>query len=180
MDPHQTLEEIRSSDRQIQGDAYQAMITATDQPVDWAYDVWDEVVADLSHDNNRVRSIASQVLCNLAKSDPKERIVDDLPRLVEVTKDERFVTARHCLQSLWKVGVVGERQRDAYRRAMADRFADCRSEKNWSLIRSDIAESLRRVYDETGDERIRETAQHLIDTEDDDKYRKKYAKAWKL
>ena len=179
-DVHQTLDAIRSTDREVQGAAYQAFIEATDDPVDWAYDVWDDVVADLTHRNNRVRSIASQILCNLAKSDPEHRIVEDFPRLLEVTKDDRFVTARHCLQSLWKVGVAGPTQREVYRQGMVQRFADCRSEKNWSLTRSDILQSLRQVYDQTGDETVRTTAQELIDSEDDDTYRKKYAKVWKL
>lgn len=179
-DVHQTLDAIHAKDRAVQGGAYEALIEATDHPVDWSYEVWDEVVTDLTHGNNRVRSIASQILCNLAKSDPEHRIVQDFPRPLEVTRDERFVTARHGLQSLWKVGVAGHTQREVYRQGMVQRFADCRPEKDSSLIRYDILQSLRQVYDETRDETIRATAQELIDSEDDDTYRKKYAKVWKL
>jgi hypothetical protein len=176
----QRLEEVRSTDRDVQGRAYEAIIEATDGPVDWAYEIWDDVVSDLRHKNNRVRSIASQILCNLAKSDPEQRILTDFPQLLEVTRDERFVTARHCLQSLWKVGVAGPAQRDMYRDGMVQRYTECASEKNWSLVRFDIVQSMRNVYDHTGDEVIRTTAQELIDDETDDKYRRKYAKVWKL
>jgi hypothetical protein len=171
--------DIHSSDRDARNRAYQAVMAATDSPVDWAYEAWPGVVADLTHPDNHVRAIAAQLLCNLAKSDPDRRILADLPVLLELTRDPRFVTARHCLQSLWKVGAAGPEQRAAYRAALVDRFAGCRTEKNWSLIRYDILQSLRTVHDATGDETLRATAEHLIDTETDPKYRKKYATLWR-
>ena len=45
-----------------------------------------------------------------------------------------------------------------------------------NLIRSDIAETLRALCDQAPDEEIRMTAQA---TEQDEKYRKKYAKFWR-
>lgn len=63
---------------------------------------------------------------------------------------------------------------------MVQRFTECGSEKNWSLIRYDILQSMRNVYDLTGDQDIRTTAQELIGSETDDKYRKKYAKLWRV
>jgi hypothetical protein len=47
------------------------------------------------------------------------------------------------------------------------------------LIRYDIVQSLRDAHDATGDEDLRTTAQELIDSESDAKYRKKYATVWK-
>ncbi|WP_214402756.1 hypothetical protein [Pseudonocardia lacus] len=173
------VDAVRSSDRDERNEAYRAVIEATDTPVEWAYDVWDDVVADLGHADNHVRSIAAQLLCNLAKSDPEQRILTALPALLDLTRDPRFVTARHCLQALWKVGAAGAPQRAAYRDGLVARFADCREEKNWSLIRHDIAQSLRNAYDATGDETLRATAEQLIDSESDVKYRKKYAALWK-
>jgi hypothetical protein len=174
------LDDIHSSDKTLRNQAYEAVMQATDSPVDWAYDVWDDVVSDLRHADNHVRSIAAQLLCNLAKSDPEERILADFPALLNVTRDDRFVTARHCLQALWKVGAAGPRQQDAWRDGMVHRFAECRTEKNWSLIRYDILQSMRNVHDATGAEGIRKTAQELIDSESDAKYRKKYAKLWRI
>jgi hypothetical protein len=152
---------------------------ATDVPVAWAYEVWDRVVADLGDGDNHVRAIAAQLLCNLAKSDPERRIVGDFPALLEVTRDSRFVTARHCLLSLWKVGAVGGAALETYRDGLVRRFAECRVEKNWSLIRYDIVVSLRKVFDAVGDEGVRATALELIGSEDDVKYRKKYAGVWR-
>ncbi|WP_345383209.1 hypothetical protein [Pseudonocardia yuanmonensis] len=178
-DLRRALTDVGSSDRGVQNAAYQALTAATDGPVAWAYEAWDELVAGLRDRDNHVRAIAAQLLCNLAKSDPEERIVRDFPALLEVTRDDRFVTARHCLQSLWKVGALGGTPLDTYREGLVARFAECRAEKNWSLIRHDIVCSLRDVHEATGDETVRATALELIDSEDDPKYRKKYAGVWK-
>ena len=173
------LENIRSKDKELQNKAYFYILNITEKPVDWAYDVWDEMVAGLTHTDNHVRAIAAQVLCNLAKSDPKDRILKDFSALLEVTKDERFVTARHCMQALWKVGAAGKKQQKIYMEGLERRFRECITEKNCTLIRYDILQSMRNVYDAVKDEKIKEKALELIETEDDLKYRKKYASLWK-
>ena len=104
------LNDLWSEDRQLQNKAFLYILAVTDKPVDWAYAVWDELIRNLSHKDNHTRAIAAQVLCALAKSDPQYRLLKDFDALLAVTKDERFVTARHCLQSLWKVGVAGKEQ----------------------------------------------------------------------
>ena len=173
------LDNIRSLDRAVQTAAYFALIEATDKPVDWAYEAWDEMLAGLSHKDNHVRAIAAQVLCNLARSDPKNRMQKDFAALLAVTKDERFVTARHCMQALWKVGVAGKKQQKKYLDGLARRFKECIAEKNCTLIRYDICQSLRNVYDVVKDDKIRELALALIETESDLKYRKKYTGLWR-
>jgi hypothetical protein len=62
---------------------------------------------------------------------------------------------------------------------LARRFTECASEKNCTLIRYDIVESLRKIYDAAPDERVKAKALELIDTEADPRYRKKYAGVWK-
>ena len=91
----------------------------------------------------------------------------------------RFVTARHCLQSLWKVGVVGNKQQKVYMDGLERRFKECTTEKNGTLIRYDIIQSLRNVYDAIKDEKVKEKALELLETVEDLKYRKKYATLWK-
>lgn len=174
-----SLNALRSGGTDAQDAAYAQLMEATRGPVGWAYEAWEELLELLRHPSNRTRAIASQVLCNLAQSDPDGRMADDLPALLQVTRDERFVTARHCMQSLWKVGAAGERQRRALIRGLEQRFAECAAEKNFTLIRHDIAEALRKVYDATGDEAARDAALALIETEPDVKYRKKYAGVWR-
>ena len=173
------IDNIRSEDGGIQNKAYFYILEKTDKPVDWAYEVWDEMVTGLTHKDNHVRAISAQVLSNLAKSDPKNRILKDFDKLLAVTKDERFVTARHCLQSLWKVAVVGKKQQKTYMDGLERRFQECITEKNCTLIRYDILQSMRNVYDAVKDEKIKAKALELIETEEDLKYRKKYATLWK-
>jgi hypothetical protein len=173
------IDNIHSTDKDLQNAAYSAVMEATDKPVDWAYEVWDEMVASLNDKDNHVRAIAAQVLCNLAKSDPENRIIKDFDKLIAVTKDERFVTARHCMQSLWKIGVVGPEQRQTLVNGLEKRFTECLREKNGSLIRSDILQSLRNVYDAVKDDAVKTKALELIETEEDAKYKKKYASLWK-
>ena len=173
------LDKLWSEDRQLQNDAFSDILKVTDKPIDWAYEVWDELLANLTHKDNHNRAIAAQVLCNLAKSDPKNRMLKDFDRLLAVTKDERFVTARHCMQALWKVGVAGKKQQKVYMEGLENRFQECITEKNCTLIRYDILQSMRNVYDIVKDVRIKETALALIETEKDAKYRKKYASHWR-
>jgi hypothetical protein len=173
------LDNIHSPDRDQQGRAFSALLTATEQPVDWAYEAWDGLLADLRDPDNHVRAIAAQVLCNLARSDPQARILKDFDALLNVTRDERFVTARHTMQAIWKVGAAGEPQRRRLVEGLSGRFHECIAEKNCALIRYDILQSLRNLYDQAPDESLRTTALALIETEEDLKYRKKYATLWR-
>lgn len=172
------LDNVASGSAALQDAAYNFLMPATEQPIDWVYEAWETLLNDLRHKDNKTRAIAAQVLANLAKSDSEGRLLTDFGALLAVTKDERFVTARHCLQALWKVGVV-DRFRQVYLDGLAARFAECGSEKNGTLIRYDICQSLRTVYDAAHDETIRALALRLIETEPDAKYQKKYLTLWK-
>ena len=152
----QNLADIHSGDRELQGQAFLHLLSLTDNPVEWAYEAWTGLVADLGHSDNHVRAIAAQVLCNLAKSDPENRMEKTLPALLVLTKDERFVTARHCIQSLWKVGAAGGKQRSQLVAGLEQRFKECTTEKNCTLNRYDIIQSLRNVYRAAKDEGVKE------------------------
>ena len=173
------LDNLWSTDRQLQNTAFSYVLELTDEPVEWAYEVWDELVESLSHKDNHNRAITAQVLCNLAKSDPQNRMLKGLGALLTVTKDERFVTARHCMQALWKVGAAGKKQRKLLVEGLEVRFRECIAEKNCTLIRFDIIQSLRNLYDAVQDEGIRAKALDWIEREEDLKYRKKYAGLWR-
>jgi hypothetical protein len=173
------LANLRSEDGDTRNAAYNAILAATEQPVDWAYEAWDDLVRDLTHPHNHVRTIAAQVLCRLAKSDPKGRLLKDFDRIVAVTRDPRFVTARHTLQALWQVGLVSPKHQRLVFDRLSARFAGCAAEKNCTLIRYDIIDGLRKLYDQTPSDKIKATALALIETEPDPKYRRKYATRWR-
>ena len=103
----------------------------------------------------------------------------DFKTLLTVTKDERFVTARHCMQSIWKVGLAGKEQQERLIDGLERRFEECIAEKNCTLIRFDIIQGLRNLYDEVKDDLVKEKALELIETENDLKYRKKYESLWR-
>src|SRR3954454_4023585 len=174
------FEKSKSGDKDERYEAYQNILNVTDQQVDWAYEVWNQLIEDLTHKDNHQRSRAAQYLANLAKSDPEMRIMKDFPKLWEVTKDEKFVTARHSLQSIWKVGIAGTVQKEMVMEFMVERFKKCADEKNFTLIRNDIIQNMKNLYDYFNDEFIKQTALDLIDTVDDKKYKKKYMDIWKL
>ena len=89
------------------------------------------------------------------------------------------ITARHSLQALWKVGAAGKAQKKLLVKALTKRFEDCVTHKNCTLIRYDILKCLRDLFDAAGGSEIRELAERLIETEQDLKYRKKYAALWR-
>lgn len=173
------MENLKSQDRDASYQAFLDIQSATNDKIDWAYEIWDELKRDLTHPDNHRRSIAAQLLCNLAISDPEGRMLTDFTALMEVTKDPRFVTARHCIQSLWKIGLAGGSHKEMLLNGVAERFADCAEEKNGTLIRFDLIEGLRKLYDAEQDEAVKQKALNLIETETDAKYRKKYASLWK-
>ena len=173
------LNKIRSEDAQVQNKAYSSLMEKTEKPVDWAYEAWDELVEGLTHKDNHVRAISAQLLANLGKSDPKGRMFKDFDKLLNVTRDEKFVTARHCLQSIWKVGLGGKNAQQLVVKGLEKRFKECVTEKNCTLIRYDILVGLRNLYEATTSSEIKEKALELIEIEDDTKYKKKYVGVWR-
>lgn len=170
--------DLWSADRAAQNLAYHAVMSATATPVDWAYDVWDDVMAHLTSADNHDRAIAGQVLCNLAISDPEQRILRAWDSLLAVTEDDKFVTARHVIQSLWRVGLPAA-LRPFLLNAVARKFASCANHRNHTLIRYDLLAGLSKLAGATDDPAIRPLALDLIKTEKDQKYAKKYSALWK-
>jgi hypothetical protein len=177
LDPR--VKELLLQEGSISFDEFNEVMGATDECVDWAYDVWDDLKQRLRSTNGHRRSASAQVLCNLAKSDPQNRMLDDFDEVFAITRDPKFVTARHTLQSVWRVGIVSDQHRALVVDRLAKRFADCASEKNASLIRYDIAANLFKIYEATHDDAVRQRALLLIETETDIKYRKKYTGVWR-
>ncbi len=162
-------------DREKQNDAYKFLMEATEKPVPWAGAVRDDVVKHLRDADNHNRAIAAQLLCDLASTDGTGRVLGgDLDALITITKDPKFVTARHSLKSLWKIGLAGEEPRHALLGVIAQRYRDSFAEKNGTLVRSDLAETLRQLHDATSGPAVESIARELIATEPDGKYRKKY------
>ena len=160
-------------------ESYKYVLAQTQEPVQWSYEIWDDMLAMLKKGDNHQRSIAAQVLSGLAKSDPEKRMVKDVEEILKITHDERFVTARHALQSLWKIAIVSPELLGIVTNRLDDRYKNALSEKNGTLVRSDIIEVFKKIYDKTQDEKVKHHALSLIEKEEDPKYRKKYLGFWK-
>jgi hypothetical protein len=173
------FDDLESPGREIQFEAYKNLLSVTKEEVDWAYEVWDKLLQDLNDRDNHTRSRAAQFLSYLAISDPEKRMLNDFPLLWEVTRDSKFVTARHSLQSIWRVGLAGDEQQALLMKHFIERFRTCIEEKNYTLIRYDIIQGLRNLYDETKKVDIKQISLDLIATEEDSKYQKKYATVWR-
>lgn len=175
----QAIAVLASGDRDAHGAAYKALLAATTDSVAWGSEAWNELTPLLSHKDNRVRSIAGQTFCNLARSVPAKQVGKDFELVLSVTRDERFVTARHVLLASWKIGLEDGELRKRLLVWYAKRFKTVTTEKNGTLVRYDILCAMRSLFDATKDEEIIAQVSALIASETDKKYRKKYAGAWR-
>jgi HEAT repeat protein len=170
----ESFENLGSSDDKIRLNALKTILGITEKKVDWIYEVWDGLVDKLDDENSYQRSIAIMVLCNLAKSDSENRLAVSLQRLLGHTSDEKFITSRQCLQNIWKLAATSSRTREIVLDHLEKQFEGCAEEKHYNLLRQDIIQALRLIYDMGKDDSILVRAKELAKIEHEDKYRKKY------
>jgi hypothetical protein len=106
-------------------------------------------------------------------------MLQDFPKVAAVLKDEKTVTARHTLQTLWRIGLAGPEQKAMVLDALETRFRECQHEKNGTLVRTDVMTALGRLAKATGDETIETRVSTLLNAEADEKLRKKQRAAWR-
>ena len=158
------IDNLGSTDDRIRFSALQSILELTESQVDWIYDVWDDLFEKLDHENSFQRSIAIMLLC----------LADSLDLLLAHTKDGKLITSRQCIQSVWKVATTSDRSRVEVLAHLERRFEECFEERHYNLIRQDIIQSLRHLYEEEKDDTLLTRAQELILEEKEGKYRKKY------
>lgn len=155
------------------------LFSLTESPVPWAYDVWDPLVRDLTHPDPHKRAFAAQLLARLAIGDPERRILRDFSAIAAVMRDPKFVTARHTLQSLWRIGLAGADALPLVLDAYEQRFRASAAEKNVTLIRTDVIVGLARLHLALSNPTIAARAEALIAAEPNDAARKKQAAIWR-
>lgn len=179
-DIQDALRRLDSGDRSVHGEDFALLQQATAQPVAWADAAWKLAAPLLRHRDNRVRSIAGQFLTALAAAGASpETVLGGLDALVSVTRDDRFVTARHVLSSLWKIGLQDGEVRHRLLAKLTQRGRSAVDEKNAALVRYDVVCCLRRLFDEIGDEAVRSEAAALIADEPDTKNARKMRAVWR-
>jgi uncharacterized protein HemY len=173
------LQARKSEDSKTSYAALIRLFAMSEKPVPWAYEVWDELVDQLKNGDNHERAFAAQLLSRLAMSDPEARILKLIPAFEVVMRDERFVTARHTVQSIWRAGVQSPKHTAKISSALAKRYSDCITHKNASLIRSDIIETFAKLAAAVGGEKVEQTVNRLLASEADQKAHKKQLAVWR-
>jgi hypothetical protein len=166
-------------DREAAYQAFLELMKLTEKPVSWSYDVWDRMLKGLSHEDGHQRAFAAQMLAHLAISDPEDRMRRDFAALAAVMRDDKTVTARHALQSIWRVGLAGKDQRKRLVEALAERFGECRSEKNGTLVRTDVITALGQLFRAVGEPAVETRAEILMASETDPKAQRKQRACWR-
>lgn len=168
------IDNLGSNDDKIRLTALETILKITDDEVDWVYDVWDDLIKKLDHENSFQRNIAIMLLCNLAKSDSENRMEGMLQSILAHTRDNKFVTSRKCLQYVWKLAVVNTPARKIVVAHLEKQYESCIEGKHYNLIRQDIIYSLRQIVDHDGDGGLLTLANELVKKEKEEKYRKRY------
>jgi len=168
------IEDLASTDDKIRLEALQSLLRITEAKVDWVYEAWDHLLEKLDNENSYQRSIAVMLLCNLAKSDVENRLGASLDRLLAHTRDEKFITSRQCLQSIWKAAATNQPNHEKVLKHLEKRFIECADEKHYNLIRQDIIQSMMLLYKRERDDGLLTRAQALMAKEQEMKYRKQY------
>jgi hypothetical protein len=168
------ITDLGSTDDKIRMDALQSTLKLTESKVDWVYEVWDLLLEKLDHENSYQRSIGIMVLCNLAKSDIENRLADSLDRLLVHTRDEKFITSRQCIQSIWKVAAANKSNREKVLKHLEKRFVECIDEKHSNLLRLDIIQSMMALQKVEKEDALLTRIQALVAKEQELKYRKRY------
>ncbi len=168
------IDNLSSIDDTIRYAALQAILKMTDDKVDWVYDVWNDLLVKLDDENSYQRSIGILVLCNLAKSDYEHRMERCIQHLLAHTRDEKFITSRQCIQNIWKVAASNNCAREVILNHLVEQFAECAGENHYNLIRLDIIQSIRHLYDYEQDNSLLVKAKEMANSEKEEKYRKKY------
>ncbi|HVY55504.1 MAG TPA: hypothetical protein VHC46_07080 [Thermodesulfobacteriota bacterium] len=91
------LETLDSQDKDRRYKAFTELLRLSDRPVSWAYEAWDRLLRLMKQGDNHQRAIGAQLLANLAKSDPEEKILKDINKLMTVTRDPPICAVFYCL-----------------------------------------------------------------------------------
>jgi len=179
MDPEtaQLVKNLASADDQLRLHALRTLLAITEQPVDWVYEVWDEMTARLGNENSYQRSIGIMLLCSLTRSDHQDRLGGVLDNLLAHTRDEKFITSRQCIQHVWKIAAACPQHRQRVIGHLEQRFRECGAENHYNLLRLDVIQALKSAADQLNDPALLERARSLADEESEPAYRKQYQAA---
>lgn len=122
---------------------YQALMQLTENKINDRDMLWGLAAEYAQHKNNHLRSIGGQLICRLVvANDEAETFFKYDSVLKAVTHDEKFVTSRHTIRSLWYVSLGSEAHFKWYIEYLKSRLIESFSEKNGTMVRMDIFEGM--------------------------------------
>jgi hypothetical protein len=169
--------DLASKDDKVRYAAFKSLLAETESKVSWFADRFAYLAAKLESDNSYQRSIGIMLLCNLAKSDTEGLLGKVLPDILSHMHDEKFITSRQCIQSVWKIAVAQPLLSGEVISALKKIFHASEGENHYSLIRRDILQSMQHINESTPDLSLEPDILALITSEQDAKYQKAYKKS---
>lgn len=160
-------------DWETRNKAFLLLIETVNKKVDWAYEVWDKLVDDLSSSNMELRLRAGQLLSYLAISDSEQRILEIFPEIWDITYDLDYESSLDLFQSTWKIGLAGAEQKNILFQAYEERFQETLkdSENNNELVRFYILKNLMKLYEQLQDKKTENLIQKLLYLESENRYK---------
>lgn len=160
--------DLASKDNSIRQNAFQALLRATENKVDWVYIKWFEFLDMLKSKNSFHRSISLLLLANLAKSDIDNKFNEILIDYLQFFNDEKFITSRQCIQNVWKVAVAKESSAQRILDELEKTYYEnIHITKHGNLIKQDVISSMFQIYTATGNETVKMRLNKLILSEND-------------
>ncbi len=166
---------INLSDKndKIRFPSFKKLCEITEKKVKWIYDKWFLLVEKTNSNNSFQRSIGLTLLANLAKSDYENRLEKIIDEYLNHFEDEKFITARQCIQNAWKIAIANKRLTGKIISHLEQSYSENIHHKTHAnLIKQDIIDSLIKINKLTGDKKAATAVQSLIEDESDIKLKK--------
>jgi len=174
------MERLKSARDDERYSALTELLAITEEKVPWFAEYREGLAAKLADANSYQRSIGAMLLANLAKSEGKKGEFGKLlPALMGLVDDEKFITERQYLQSVWKVALVDPAYEKRIVAQLKSEFAACAAKKHANLLRLDIVAGLAKIMAGTGKAGMRREIEALIATEEGEKERKNTQPPWR-
>jgi hypothetical protein len=150
--------------------AFKELNSITEKKVNWIYERWFELIEKTESENSYQRTIGLTLLANLCKSDDENRFLKIIDKYIEHFDDEKFITARLCIQVVWKIAVAKEKLSKKIISALENAYwENIHLKDHANLIRQDIIGNLDQIYSKTKDKTVIKIARKLAKEETDKK-----------
>jgi hypothetical protein len=163
--------DLESKNDKIRFPAFKKIHELTDEKVKWIYDKWFVLIEKTDSENSFQRSIGLTLLANLAKSDVENRFGKIIDEYLEHFEDEKFITARLCIQNAWKIAVENKKLLKIIVGKLKNSYSkNIHLNTHANLIKQDIIGSLAKISVLAKNKNAAELIDSFIENENDLKF----------